>query len=238
MLGVAIGGTKVDINVSGSPGHGHGAHPKPPVEAKVAKTSTSASWGSNENQGQAVVDALNEALRLKSKGNAPDPTRALDLVKLALGSDVSTPHDGAVFWSGGQDLAGAAAGQFAATRTAGGQKSARLEMTPGGSELGAAVTAGKDEWALQLPAWLTISKRFAQQASGDVNMIVSYMPLSETAIFREEVKVLAANKKVTSITVWCMKTDADGNHIKGADGNYVLEKVSMKNVLKPPAKKS
>ena len=238
MLGVAIGGTKVDINVSGSPGHGHGSHPREPVEAKVAKTSTSASWGGREDKGHAVVEALNEALRIKSKGNAPDPTRSLDLVKLALSSDVSTPHDGSVFWSGGQDLAGKAASQFAASRTLAGQKSACLEMTPGGSELGAAVTAAKDEWALQLPAWLTISKRFAQHASGDVNMIVSYKPLSETAIFREEVKVLAANKKVTSLTVWCMKTDADGKHIKGADGNYVLEKVSMKEVLKPPTKKS
>ncbi len=238
LLGVAIGGTKVDINVSGSPGHGHGAHPKPPEEAKVAKSSTSASWGGREEKAFAVVDALQEALLQKGKRPAPDPTRALDLVKLALSSDVSTPHNGAVFWSGGQDLAGKAAGQFAATRTDAGQKSARLEMTPGGGELGAAVTAAKDEWALQVPAWLTISKRFAQQASGDVNMIVSYMPLSETAIFREEVKVLAANKKVTSVTVWCMKTDADGKHIKGADGNYVLEKVSMKDVLKPPAKKS
>jgi hypothetical protein len=35
-----------------------------------------------------------------------------------------------------------------------------------------------------------------------------------------------------------MKTDADGKHIKGADGNYVLEQVSMKDVLKPPPKKS
>jgi len=64
------------------------------------------------------------------------------------------------------------------------------------------------------------------------------MPLSETAIFREEVKVLAANKKVTSVTVWLMSKDDKGEYIKGPDGNYVLEQVSMKDVLKPPPKKS
>jgi type VI secretion system secreted protein VgrG len=235
--GVTIGGTKVDINVSGAPAHGHGAHPRAPDEAKVAQTRTSASWGSKAEKGFAVVDALKEAMRVKGAKRGPDPTRSLDLVKLALSSNVSTPHDGAVFWSGGHDVAGAAASQFAAARTLAGTPSARLEMTAGGGELASTVTGAKDEWPVQSPAWMTISKRFGLEASGDVNMIVSYLPLSATAIFREEVKVLAANKKVTSITVWAMTKDAAGNHLKAPDGSFVLERVSMKDVLAPPPKK-
>ena len=110
-------------------------------------------------------------------------------------------------------------------------------MTPGGSGLGAAVTSGADEWPGQIPAWLNISKRFALLASGDVHMIISYMPLSETAIFREEVKVLAANKKVTSINVWLMKKDDKGDYLAGPDGKHVLEQVTMADVLKHPPKK-
>jgi type VI secretion system secreted protein VgrG len=208
------------------------------VEAQAAKTRTSPSWAGREAKEFSVAEALAEVLLEKIKTPAPDFTRALELVKLALASDVSTPHDGAVFWSGGKDVAGVAAGKFADKRSAGGQKSRRLEMTPGGSELGDTVTAGGDTWEQQFPSWLAISKRFAQQASGEVNMIISYMPLSQTAIFREEAKVLAANKKVTQINVWLMKKDANGEYIKAPDGTYELEKVSMADVLKPPPKKS
>ena len=235
-VGVVISGTKVDINVSGSAGHGHGAHPREVVDAKPAQTRTSASWGAAEDKGHAGVDALREALIVKGKAG-PDPTRTLDLIKMALSGDITTPHNGAVFWSGGKDVAGVVATQFAEARTAAGVPSARLEMTPGGSGLGAAVTSGADEWPGQIPAWLNISKRFALQASGDVHMIISYMPLSETAIFREEVKVLAANKKVTSINVWLMKKDAEGEYLKGPDGKHVLEQVTMSDVLKHPPKK-
>jgi type VI secretion system secreted protein VgrG len=90
---------------------------------------------------------------------------------------------------------------------------------------------------VQSPAWIAISKRFAHQASGDVHMVVSYMPLSETAIFREEVKMLAANSKVTSITVWIMSTDDAGKHVMAPDGTHVLEEVKLEDVLKPPVKK-
>ncbi len=236
-VGVTIRGTKVDINVSGSPGHGHGAHPKEVVEAKVAKTSTSASWGAKEDKGNAVVDALREALRQKGKDSGPDPTRSLDLLKLALSSNVSTPHSGAVFWSGGLDRAAIAAQQLVDKQKALGQPSGRLEMTKGGAEMVATTTAANDEYDVTRPAWLAISKRLALQTSGDVNVVISYMPLGPTAIFREEVKVLAANKKVDSITVWLMKKGPDDNYLVGPDGNYVLEKVSMKDVLKPPPKK-
>jgi type VI secretion system secreted protein VgrG len=235
-VGVVISGTKVDINVSGSAGHGHGAHPREVVDAKPAQTRTGASWDAAEDKGHAGVEALREALIVKGKVG-PDATRTLDLLKMALSGEVATPHDGAVFWSGGKDLAGVVADEFAAARTAAGIPSARLEATPGGSALGAAVTSGADEWAGQIPAWLNISKRFALQASGDVHMIISYMPLSETAVFREEVKVLAANKKVTSINVWLMTKDDNGEYIKGPDGKHVLEQVTMSDVLKHPPKK-
>ena len=237
-MGVTIGGTKVDINVSGSPGHGHGAHPREVVEAKVAKTSTSASWGGREDKAYAVVDALREALRQKGNKPGPDPTRSLELLKLALSSEVVTPHSGAVFWSGGMTLAAIAAQQLVDKQKDAGQPSARLEMTKGGAELGETITAAGDKYDVTRPAWLAISKRLALQTSGDVNMIVSYMPLDQSAIFREEVKVLAANKKVTSITVWLMKKSPDGkSYLVGPDGNYVLEKVSMKEVLKKPPPK-
>ncbi len=236
-LGVTISGVKVDINVSGSAGSGHGAHPKEIVDAVEAQTRTGVPWDPMEFKHHDGVTALAEELGKQIPLSGPDPLRRLALLKMASTLDVSTPHDGTVFWSGGKDLAGNAADLYARAKTFAGHPSARLEMTEGGSKLGAAVTAGNDDWAVQSPAWIAVSKRFAHQASGDVHMIVSYMPLSETAIFREEVKMLAANEKVTSITVWLMAVDEHGKHVMAADGTHVLEEVKLEDVLKPPVKK-
>lgn len=236
-LGVTISGNKVDINVSGSPGSGHGSHPKEIVDAVEAKTRTGVPWDPMVFKHHDGVTALAMEIGKQIVVPGPDPLRRLELLKMASTLDVSTPHDGTVFWSGGKDLAGNAAELYSKAKTLAGSPSARLEMTEGGSKLGEAVTAGKDDWAVQSPAWIAISKRFAHQASGDVHMIVSYMPLSETAIFREEVKMLAANSKVTSITVWIMSVDDAGKHVMNPDGTHVLEEVKLQDVLKPPVKK-
>jgi len=70
-----------------------------------------------------------------------------------------------------------------------------------------------------------------------VNVVVSYMPLSDRAILREEVKMLAANDKVTSINVWLMQ-ESDTGAFKDKDGkSYEIVPVELKDVLKKPAKK-
>ena len=235
-MGVTISGTKVDINVGGSAGSGKGSHPKEIVAAAVAMGKQGVNFAPKVIAGHATVAAIAAAHDALLTAKPSDDLRMLDLLKIAGTTDVSTPHNGTVFWSGGKDVAGVAAELFAKAKTAARQPSARLEMTEGGSQLGAAVIAGKDEWPVQSPAWIAVSKRFAQQASGDVHMIVSYMPLSETAIFREEVKMLAANKKVTSVTVWLMTKDANGDHVMAADGTHVLQKVQLKDVLMKPTK--
>jgi hypothetical protein len=54
-------------------------------------------------------------------------------------------------------------------------------------------------WSEQSPAWRVISQRYAKAASGDVTCVVGKVPVGESAILREEVETLKANKKVTSI---------------------------------------
>ncbi|AKT43482.1 type VI secretion system Vgr family protein [Chondromyces crocatus] len=234
--GVVISGRKVDINVSGSAGHGHGSHPKEPALAVEAKSKTGVIRELDKLKAHGVSDALKKQFEIKDKVAAPDNVRMLELFKLAVSGDVTTPPGGTVLWSGGGGLAGLVAGQYAAQKTNGGSPAARLEMTPGGDTL--ANTAGKDPWALSNPAWKTISRRLAQQAKGEVNVVVSRVPVSETAILREEVKVLAANPEVTGINVLLMKSDPNGPYTDEKGATYDLVPVPMSAVLgtaPPPA---
>jgi type VI secretion system secreted protein VgrG len=234
--GVTISGMTVDINVSGSAGHGHGSHPREVAEAIEAKTKTGVVWDVAEFADHAGVAALRERFADKALDVEATSLRSLELVRFALSSDVSTPPGGAVFWSGG-DLAGAGADQLAAERTnapVDPTPSKRLEGTPGGAGLVTAVKAGKDDWAVQQPAWSAISKKLAVNASGPVTVVVSYYPLKNSAIFREEVKLLAANPKVTSIKAVTIAKHPNGDPILGPKGEYTLVPVSLKDVLAPP----
>jgi type VI secretion system secreted protein VgrG len=211
LTGVTISGTKVDINVSGRAGHGHGSHPKEVAEAKEAKTKTGV---------------------VRIEPDAP----MFDLVEALAGMFLDKPKPkGPVLWSGGKDAAGKVAQQLAEQQSANGIASKRLEMTPGGDAL---VNASDgDEWEVALPAWMAISRRLADGTSGEVNVVISYMPLSNTAIFREEVKVLIANKKYTSINVKLMQPSPTGI-FKDSDGKtYDLVDVPLSEVLAPPPPK-
>ena len=100
--------------------------------------------------------------------------------------DFSSPKDGAVFWSGNY----AEAEKFALAQTAKGNPSTTLEMTPGGS-----VFNGWDyldekyvysDWGTGKPTdgkvlWSTISTKYAEQASGNVNVVQAY----EGAIWKD-----------------------------------------------------
>jgi hypothetical protein len=167
----------------------------------------------------------------KPKGTAA--VRYAELMKLAEAVDVSTPRDGTWLWSGGGDRAGTVAQQMATQRTAGGTPSMRLEMTAGGAALVAACAG--DAWEVQEKAWRTISSRLADGASGEINVVVSYMPLSKTAIFREEIKVLNANKNYTKINAWLMQESPTGTLKDDAGKTYELVPVSLSSVLAKPA---
>ncbi len=238
-MGVTISGTMVDINVSGSPGHGHGSHPKEVELAIEAKPKTGVLWDAGEFKDHAVVAALREALNVDVDHAGPDAIRSLELVRMVLDSDVTTPHDGLILWSGGDKLAGAAADQLAEQRTndpTHPKPSLRLEGTPGGKALLAATKAGNDDFVVAKPAWTAISVKLAAHASGDVNVVVSKVPLGDQAIFRQEAKALAANPKVTSIKAWAIVHDADGKPVTGPDGKFALRPVDLKDVLAKPKK--
>src|SRR5262249_52409003 len=83
--------------------------------------------------GQDVMAAMRDELVEKGVETAPDNVRSLNLVRLSLTADVTTPHNGGVFWSGGGDKAGAVAQQLAEERTPARQPGARLEVRRGGS---------------------------------------------------------------------------------------------------------
>ncbi|MBK9262777.1 MAG: type VI secretion system tip protein VgrG [Polyangiaceae bacterium] len=235
LTGVTISGTKVDINVSGRAGHGHGSHPKEVEEAKTAKTKTGVVRIPPDAPLFDLVKALASNFIDKPKPKAPAAVRYAELMNIAMSADVSTPPDGTVLWSGGGGKAGIVAEQLAEQRSMTGVPSVRLEMTPGGSSL--ATASNGDEWEVAQPAWQAISRRLAEGASGEVNVIVSYAPLSESAIFREEVKVLMANKKFTKLNVKLMKPSDTGT-FKDSDGKtYDLVDIPLSEVLKRPSPK-
>jgi hypothetical protein len=73
-------------------------------------------------------------------------------------------------------------------------------------------------------------------------VVVGSVPVGPQAILREEVKVLRANKDVTSIKFWAIKKGPDGKAVNAdgqplADGeDFVLEPVTAKEVLAKPPK--
>lgn len=235
MTGVTISGTKVDINVSGRAGHGHGSHPKEVAEAKDAKTKTGVVRVPPDAPMFDLVEALAGNFLDKPKPKGPAAVRYAQLMAIAMGSDVSTPPNGTVLWSGGAGKAGSIAQQLADQQTAANIPSARLEMTPGGDALLNASTG--DEWEVAQPAWQAISRRLAEGSSGEVNVVISYMPLNDSAIFREEVKVLMANKNFTKLNVKLMQPSPTGT-FKDSDGKtYDLVDVPLSEVLKRPKPK-
>ncbi|XXT21216.1 type VI secretion system tip protein TssI/VgrG [Sorangium sp. So ce429] len=230
--GVVISGTKVDINVSGSPGHGHGSHPKQPAEAREARSKTGVLREQEDFQGHATVAALRERFE-KGEGGEADRQRELALLSLAASCDVSTPLDGTILWSGGEERAGCVAGQLATARAIAGKPSARLEMTGGASALIGTTEANDDPWEVSQPAWQVISRRLAEQASGEVNVVVAKVPLRSGAILREELRLLAANEKVTEIKIWRMQESSEGTYRDEGGATYELVPVSLAQVLAP-----
>ncbi|UQA56819.1 type VI secretion system Vgr family protein [Polyangium aurulentum] len=231
MTGVVISGMKVDINVSGRAGHGHGAHPKEVVEAQEAKARTGFLTVGPRSPAFGAIQAL-EGKFVKTVYKGPAAVRYAELMKIAEAGDVTTPRDGTWLWSGGGDRAGFVAQQMAEQRTAAGTPSVRLEMTPGGASLVAA--CGGDAWEVQDKAWRTISSRYAEGASGEINVVVSKMPLGKTAVFREEIKVLNANKNYTKINAWYMQESPTGTVRDEAGKTYELVPVHLSDVLAKP----
>jgi type VI secretion system secreted protein VgrG len=230
--GVTISGSMVYINDRGSPGNGKGSKPKEPVDAKPALVRVGRQWMAGATKAQEDSDWL---LSLVGKNLDPDalnPLKAMELVVLARGADISTPHNGAIFWSGGIEAAGMAGQQLAKQQTADGIPSKTLEMTQGGQDLMAASKGAN--WNTQKAAWETVSQRLAEQASGDIKVVVR-LPVKETAILRQEMKALAANKKVGKIEFFAVQTEADGvTPMKTAQGDFIMRPISAKEALAKP----
>ena len=235
MTGIVISGNKVDINVSGRAGHGHGTHPREIAKAIEAKTQTGFVHVPPQAPAFKIVEAMEEAM-VERRSKGPAALRYAALMAIAQSGDVSTAPNGTVLWSGGGGKAGLVAEQFAKARSLGPPPipSARLEMTPGGDAL-AKASAG-DAWEVQHKAWQTISARLAEGASGEINVVVSYIPLGEKAIFREEIKILLANKKFTNINVKLMQESPTGAFQDDQGKSYDLVDVPLSKALEKPAK--
>jgi type VI secretion system secreted protein VgrG len=91
-------------------------------------------------------------------------------------------------------------------------------------------------WNTQKAAWETVSQRLAEQASGDIKVVVR-LPVKDTAILRQEMKALAANKKVGKIEFFAVQTEADGvTPMKTAQGDFIMRPISAKEALAKPPK--
>jgi len=111
-------------------------------------------------------------------------------MKLAMSHDVSSPHNGAVFWSGG-DLALEAVGQFMQRRTVEGSPAStslrghggRRAMAGASSGIGSNEKGGKPNgapWGERIPGRGASSpSATARGASGDVNVIVVDVPVGK-----------------------------------------------------------
>jgi type VI secretion system secreted protein VgrG len=228
--GIAISGTKVDINVSGSAGHGHGVHLKEPALAVEAMSKTGYLRAMADFKDHATVKALVETFE-KGGGKKPDAMRTLQLLKIVQDLDVKTPKNGAIFWSGGGTKAGAVAEQLAKKRTLEGRPSIRLEQLEAGNKLQNVASAVKTDYATADPSWRLISRRLAQEASGEVTVVVC-LPLRKDAVLVEELKTLSTNEKVTDIKCLCTVPDANGEFVS-ADGTqrYSLKPISVDDIL-------
>ncbi|MET0391435.1 MAG: DUF6861 domain-containing protein, partial [Polyangiales bacterium] len=153
----------------------------------------------------------------KQPEKKPEPTKAASRAEtlqkmqdVAANGDVSTPPDGLYLWSGG-GMKGAGG---AAERSALANGGKTLEQTPTGKELtrlqeelGPWETLSAAEKEQTMGAWTTASERLAQNASGEVNVVVEPTKLRKDAIIFDELNRLDSNIDVTNVKV----VDTSGN---------------------------
>ncbi|MDI1446206.1 type VI secretion system tip protein TssI/VgrG [Polyangium sp. 6x1] len=236
--GIVISGTKVDINVGGSPGHGHGSHPKEVAKAEDAQPSI----GQVHAQPDAPVfakmksmwDGLKAALATK-----PEDLRYAALQRknylneFAKVADVSSKPNGVILWSGGLDYAGAIAEDVAKQRTAAGTPSTNLESTPAGIEM--TKISADDPREVKHEAWTILSRRFAAGASGEVTVVLAEIPVAMDKVVRQEIEELAMNPNVTDIRVFQIQASPTGQYKDASGKTYELVPVSMEKALAKPA---
>ncbi|ABC30516.1 Rhs family protein [Hahella chejuensis KCTC 2396] len=127
--------------------------------------------------------------------------QARDFDKMAELLDLSSPNNGAVFWSGNYPKAE----EFALNLRESIPGATTLEMTPGGNIFNNWKYLDEffiyEDWGSGKPTdgrrlWSAISEDYAERASGDVNVVQAY----EGAIWKEyEEPALNKNPKVTNI---------------------------------------
>ncbi|MDC3979484.1 type VI secretion system tip protein TssI/VgrG [Polyangium jinanense] len=238
--GIVISGTKVDINVGGSPGHGHGSRPKEIAKAKEAVPIIGDVHVQPDSPAFATMKALWDQLVADLAVKPADVKYAAlkrieELNKIAANADVETPLNGLVLWSGkGPPIAGTVAQDFANQRSALGLPSTTLEQTPGGIELGH--LSSRDPSEQKDEAWTIVSKKLATQAAGDVHIVLGIVPIPEGRIVRHEIEMLSNNPNVTSITVLQMQVSATGKYKDAGGTAYDLVPITMQEALglKPP----
>ncbi|HVK66858.1 MAG TPA: type VI secretion system tip protein TssI/VgrG [Polyangium sp.] len=235
--GIVISGTKVDINVGGSPGHGHGSHPTEVVEAKKAVPTIGAVHVPPESPAFAQVGAMWDGLKA-ALAQKPEELRYAALQRknylneFAKGADVASQPGGVILWSGGLDYAGAIAQDLAAQRGVD-PPSTTLEATPAGLDMTS--MSENDPRDVKIEAWTILSRRFARSAQGEVNVVLAQIPVPMDKVVRQEIEELGMNPKVTAINVFQIQASPTGKY-KDASGNtYDLVPVPMEQALANPA---
>lgn len=173
--------------------------PKPKEEAAPPKPKEEPAKPPEEKPGSAKTPAERAAL-------------LRDMQDAAKNASVETPENGLTLWSGG-GMNGSGKVAMDAAKASGGKT---LEMTEAGQkltaiqkELGPYDSLSAAEKAQVNEAWTTASKRLANEASGEVNVVCDPTKMRKDAILFDELGRLGKNDAVTSVTV----TDTSGNVI-------------------------
>lgn len=233
--GVTISGTKVDINVGGSPGNGHGSRPRKVAEAKEAEPII----GDIHVQPDAPIFATMKALwdqHVVDMALKPDDMlyaelkRRKELDDFAMNANVSTPPNGTLLWSGGgMDLAGKIAADFGAQNPVDNKARVTLEQTDGGVTM--SDISKDDPHSVKMSAWTLLSRRLAAQAQGEVNVILGVSPIPRDKVVRMELEELSNNPKVTSINLHKLVENPAGKYQDKQGRSYDLVPVSPAEAL-------
>ncbi len=177
-----------------------GKHSAAEDKEKISKLSMEADKAAKAGNQMLAKQKIEEARDILRPHFPKSPSDNWDAVVERL--DVSSPHDGAVFWSGSPDKAKEFANQIGGVT---------LETTPGGRIIDNWNTghpwneeSGPPPWAKDL--WGTVSEKYADQISGKVNVIQKDEKLWDPrTIWHNREKVLVMDKmelgEVTSIDI-------------------------------------
>ena len=123
-----------------------------------------------------------------------------DLMKQVNKADISTPKDGAVFWTGYRQGNQKVAMEFAEQNG-----KFTIEMTDGGKWLDSMDLYGKSSPVTRAEAdllWKRMSERYASQATGKAHVINKGVPYNPDSVLNStELPILKANQELNKVKI-------------------------------------